>query len=130
MVEAAKVGYSERMKKLLFAFAATCLISGCGINSVTEQEIAAIKPGDVVIWRYQKAEDENKSWMYTDKIESVDGDNVTFVTSVKESTDKRMTEIREFREEKLSTTLTEMKKYHVPQPPDEKVIIEIQPPEK
>lgn len=117
------------MRKLLFSLAATVLVCGCGINTVTEQEIAAIKPGDVVIWRYQKASDENKSWMYTDKIEAVDGDKVTFVTSVKESTDKRMTEIREFRDEKLTTTLTEMKKHHVGQPPDEKMIIEIQHPE-
>jgi hypothetical protein len=118
------------MKKLLFALATTWLVCGCGINTVTEQEIAAIKPGDIVIWRYQKASDENKSWMYADKIEAVDGDKVTFLTSVKESNDKRMDEIREFHEEKLTTTLTEMKKYHVAQPPDEKMIIEIQPSEK
>lgn len=117
------------MKKLLSAFVSLCLISGCGINSVTEQELAAIKPGDIVIWRYQKAEDENKSWMYTDRIEAVDGDKLTFVTSIKESNDKRMIEIREFREEKLFTTLTELKKHHLAQGPDEKVIIEIQHPE-
>lgn len=114
------------MKKLLQVIIAASLLCGCGINSVTEQEIAAIKPGDVVVWRYAKASDDNKSWMYTDRIETVDGDKVTFKTSTNESTDKRMTEIREFREEVEETTLTELKKYHLEQAPDDKVIIEIQ----
>ncbi len=102
------------------------LLCGCGINSVTEQEIADLKPGDVVVWRYAKASDDNKSWMYTDRIETVEGDKVTYRTSTKESTDKRMTEIREFRDEVEETTLAELKKYHLEQAPDSKVIIEIQ----
>ncbi len=116
------------MRKLLSVIAVASLLCGCGINSVTEEEIAAIKPGDVLIWRYAKAEDDNKSWMYTDRIETIEGDKVTYKTSTNESTDKRMTEIREFREETYQTTLTKLKTYHAEQPPDSKVIIEIQHP--
>lgn len=114
------------MKKLLILLTCTVMLAGCGINSVTPEEVAALQPGDLVIWRYAKATDDNKSWMYTDRIETVEGDKVTFKTSVKESNDKRMDEIREFREETYETTLTDLKKFATEQPPDRKVIIEIQ----
>ena len=116
------------MKKLLTLLMCTAFLTGCGINSVTPEEIAAIKPGDLVIWRYAKASDDKKSWMYTDRIETVEGDKITFKTSVNESNDKRMDEIREFREETYETTLTDLKKFATEQPPDSKVIIEIQHP--
>lgn len=101
-------------------------LAGCGINSVTPEEIGAIKAGDIVTWRYSKKTDAGNSWLYCERIEKVDGDNVTFVPSIKEGTSKTMPSLREFDKEPETTTITEMKKYATEQGDDKKVIIEIE----
>lgn len=68
-------------------------ISSCGINSVTRSELEAIKPGNIVTYRYRKAE---KEWFYADKITRVDGDTIYYHASKNESTKGTDSRIKEF----------------------------------
>lgn len=101
-------------------------LAGCGINSVTPEEIGAIKAGDILTWRYSKATDAGNSWLYCERVEKVDGDNVTFVPSINEGTSKTMPSLREFSDKQDTTTITELKKFASEQGEDKKVIIEIE----
>ena len=56
-----------------FAFAIVLLGAACGVNSVTKAQLEAVKPGDVLVYRYQK---EGKSWFYADKITKIEGDKI------------------------------------------------------
>lgn len=97
--------------------------AGCKApNTVTTEELAAIKPGSILIWRYQKAD---KSWFYADKIESVQPETITYVTSKKEGTSKRMEELLDFDSRKFKTTPSELAKFATEQGPERKVVIEI-----
>lgn len=100
----------------------TLFLVGCGINSVTKEEIQAIKEGNILIWRYRKS---GKSWMYADKVVKRDGDNVTYVTSKKEATSKLSDAILDMDSREQTTTISELEKYATEQGEQKKVIIEI-----
>lgn len=115
-------------KKLVLALVLLTSLAGCGVNSVTPEEIAAVKKGDVLIWRYAKKTDGDKGWFYGERIDSVEGDSVTFTPSSKEGNTKNISSIREWSDEQDTTTLTELKKYATEQGVEKKVIIQIESP--
>ena len=110
---------------LVIAAAMVSLAAACGINSVTKAELEAVKPGDVVVYRYQK---DGKSWFYADKITKIEGDKIFFNPSEKEGTagnDERLKTFDTSRE--LSTTKADLLKYETEQGDERKVIIWINP---
>ena len=107
----------------IFALIVTLAVA-CGGSSVTKEQLANVKPGDVMVYRYQK---DGKSWFYADKITRIDGDTIYYNASDKEGTsvgDERIKSFDTRREipiskEKLATFETE-------QGDDRKVITAIQ----
>jgi hypothetical protein len=93
----------------------------CGVNSVTRAQLEAVKPGDVLVYRYQK---DGKSWFYADKITRIEGDKIYYNPSDKEGTagnDERLKVFDTKRE--LSITKADLLKYETEQGDDKKVII-------
>jgi hypothetical protein len=105
----------------LFMFIAA---SGRGVNQVTKAQLAAVKPGDVLTYRYQK---DGKSWFYADKVTRIEGDTIYYNPSEKEGTagnDARLGTYDTDRE--LSITRDELLKFETEQGEERKVIIWIQ----
>src|SRR6187431_464087 len=105
---------------LVAAAVMVSLAAACGMNAVTKAQLEAVKPGDVLVYRYQK---DGKSWFYADKITKIEGDKVYFNPSQKEGTagnDERLKTFDTSRE--LSTTKADILKYETEQGDDRKVI--------
>ena len=99
--------------------------AACGVNSVTKAELEKVKPGDVLVYRFQK---DGKSWFVADKITRIEGDKIYYNPSEKEGTagnDERLKKFDTTRE--LSTTKAELLKYDTEQGAERKVIIWINP---
>jgi hypothetical protein len=106
---------------LILSILICLLIAGCGINSVTKQELEAVKAGDILVYRYQK---DGKSWFYADRVTRVEGDKIFFNPGKKEATagnDHRLNDFVTDRE--LSMTKEELLKYETEQGDERKVII-------
>lgn len=96
-------------------------IAGCGINSVTKAQLQAVKPGDILVYRFQK---DGKSWFYADKITRIEGDKVYYNPGKHESTSGKDDRIKDFDSDRqLSITRDELLKYENEQGDDRKVII-------
>jgi hypothetical protein len=107
--------------KKLFIVAGLALTLGCGINSVSKRQLEAVKAGDVLTYRYQKA---GKSWFYADKVTRVEGDKIFYNPSKNESTagnDERLQHYDTSRE--LSMSKADLLKYESEQGDDRKVVI-------
>jgi len=107
-------------KKFLIGLALFCTLA-CGINSVTKEELAAVKAGDVITYRYKK---NGKSWFYADKVTRVEGDTIYYNPSKNESTagnDSRLQDYDTSRER--SITREELLKYDTEQGEERKVVI-------
>ena len=92
----------------------------CGINSVTRGQLEAVKPGDVLTYRFQK---DGKSWFYSDKVTRIEGDKVYYNPSRHEATSGR-SDIRDFdTSRELSISKADLLKYETEQGDDSKVII-------
>jgi len=92
----------------------------CGINSVTKAQLEAVKPGDVLTYRFQK---EGKSWFYSDKVTHIEGDKVYYNPSRHEATSGR-SDIHDFDTgRELSLSKADLVKYSDEQGDDRKVII-------
>jgi hypothetical protein len=97
------------------------VFAGCGINSVTKAQLEAVKPADILVYRYQK---DGKSWFYADKITRIEGDKVYYNPSIQEGTagnDERIYGFNTTRE--LSISKAELLSYATEQGDDKKVII-------
>ncbi|MCW5959121.1 MAG: hypothetical protein KIS76_03110 [Pyrinomonadaceae bacterium] len=110
------------MKKKIAIFAAAFIfLTACGMNSVTKEEIGAIKPGDVIYYRFQK---NGKSWFYADKITRIEGEKVYYNPGKMEAnkgTDESLKDFDSTRE--LSIEKSELAKFAAEQGDDKKVII-------
>jgi len=108
-----------------FIFAVVLAAAACGVNSVTRAQLEAVKPGDVLVYRYQK---EGKSWFYADTITRMEGDKIYYNPSQREGTagnDERLKSFDTSRE--MSTTKADILKYETEQGDERKVIIWINP---
>ena len=106
---------------LIFAVIMSAAIASCGINSVTKAELENVKPGNVLVYRYQK---DGKSWFYADKITRIEGDKIYYNPSDKEGTagnDERLNVFDTKRE--MSITKADLLKYETEQGDEKKVII-------
>jgi len=101
------------------AFVGALFISSCGINSVTKAELEAVKPGNVLTWRYRKGD---KQWFYAEKITRVEGDTVYFNAGKSESTKGGDARILEFDPRELSIKKDELVKFADEQADEKKVI--------
>jgi hypothetical protein len=99
-----------------------CLfISACGINSVTKEQLAGVKAGDVLVYRFQK---NGKSWFYADKITRIDGDTIYYNPGKMEATAGNDDRLKDFVTDKEgSIARAELLKYATEQGDDKKVII-------
>ena len=107
--------------KILFVVSVLAFALGCGINSVSRQELEAVKAGDVITYRYQKG---GKSWFYADRVTRVEGDKIYYNPSKNESTagnDARLQEYDTSRE--LSMSKADLLKYETEQGEERKVVI-------
>jgi len=104
----------------LILLTVAALLFACGINSVTKAQLEAVKPGDVLTYRFQK---DGKSWFYADKVTRVEGDKVYYNPSSHEATSGR-SDIRDFDTgRELSISKADLIKYETEQGNDRKVII-------
>jgi hypothetical protein len=111
------------MKKFLcYLVVATFLAGiGCGVNSVTKAQLEGVKPGNVLVYRFQR---DGKSWFYADKITRIEGDQIYATPSRKEGTagnDERIYDFDTSRE--VSMSKADLLKYETEQGDDKKVII-------
>jgi hypothetical protein len=110
---------------LVTAAVVVSLASACGINSVTKAQLEAVKPGDVLVYRYQK---DGKSWFYADKITRIEGDKIYYNPSEKEGTAGNDERIKSFdTKREMSTSKAELFKYETEQGEERKVVIWINP---
>ncbi len=100
----------------------TMIMIGCGVNSVTKQELEKVKAGDVLVYRYKKP--DGKTWFYADRITRIEGDKIYLNPSKSEATagnDYRLTEFVMSKESVI--TRSELLKYDTEQGDEKKVII-------
>ena len=110
---------------LVSAAVMVSLATACGINSVTRAQLEAVKPGDVLVYRYQK---DGKSWFYADKITRIEGDKIYYNPSDKEGTSGNDERLKNFdTKREMSTTKAEILKFETEQGDERKVIIWINP---
>src|SRR4030095_10310454 len=111
---------SKRLIVLCLA-AVAVLGSACGINTVTKSELEAVKPGNVITYRYKK---EGKDWFYSDKVTRVDADTIYYNPSRNESTKGNDARIRDFdTSQELSIKKADLLKYETEQGDEKKTII-------
>lgn len=108
------------VKKLIICLSLVATLA-CGLNSVTKDELAAVKAGDVITYRYQKG---GKSWFYADKVTRVEGDKVYFNPSKNESTAGNDARLQQYETSvERSITKSELLKYETEQGEERKVVI-------
>lgn len=108
------------VKKLLISLAVFSALA-CGLNSVTKDQLSAVKAGDVITYRYQKG---GKSWFYADKVTRVEGDKIYFNPSKNESTAGNDTRLQQFETSiERSIAKADLLKYDVEQGDERKVVI-------
>lgn len=115
------------MRKKVIAFAVFCVFAAsCSAAKVTRAELEALKPGDVVVFRYDK--EGGKTWRYAEKITKIEGDKIYYHPSKYESGDGKTAKITtDFDTTKeLSRTKEEYYKYETDQAPDRRAIMWIE----
>jgi hypothetical protein len=113
-------------KRLIFSYfaAGALLVSSCGINTVSKSELEAVKPGNVLTYRYKKGD---KDWFYSDKITRIDGDTIYYNASKNESTKGNDARIKDFdTTQELSMKKADLLKYETEQGDEKKTIIWIE----
>ena len=113
------------MKSILAIFlAAITFVSACGINSVSKRELENVKAGDVLTYRYRKAD---KEWFYADRIVRIDGDTIYYNASKNESTKGNDSRLKDFdTAQELSMKKSDLLKYETEQGEERKKIIWIE----
>lgn len=101
---------------------AVTALTGCGINSVTKEEIKNIKPGDILFYRYERKVNGTRSWMFAERVTRISGDSVYYNPGTVEATSVREPELKTFSEEEKATTFTDLQRFSEEQG-DEKVVI-------
>lgn len=108
------------IRNILIAFILTFAVA-CGINSVSKRQLEQVKAGDVITYRYQKG---GKSWFYADKVTRVDGQNVYYHPSNRESTAGNDSRLQSFdMDRELSIAKAELLKFETEQGEERKVVI-------
>src|SRR5215211_5861796 len=94
------------------------LISGCGVNSLTKQQLEQVKAGDVLVYRFQK---DGKTWFYADRITRLEGDKIFYNPGKKEATAGNDERLKEFVTDKeLVISKADLLKYQTEQGDDKK----------
>ncbi|MGH9949882.1 MAG: hypothetical protein ACRD6X_22165 [Pyrinomonadaceae bacterium] len=111
----------------LFIFlilAASMLAVSCGMNSVTREELEAVRPGNIVTYRYRKVD---KEWFYADKITRVEDNTIYYNASKNESTKGTDSRLKDFdTTQELSMKKDDLVKYTTEQGEEKKKIIWIE----
>ena len=109
---------------LALFFTAISLVSACGINSVSKRELENVKAGDVLTYRYRKAD---KEWFYADRIVRIDGDTIYYNASKNESTKGNDGRLKDFdTSQELSMKKADLMKYETEQGEERKKILWIE----
>jgi hypothetical protein len=117
------------MFKSRTAFILICVLSaiafGCSAAKVTRAELEALKPGNIVVFRYDK---DGKTWRYAEKITKIEGDTVYYYPSKYEGASgkdyKITTDFDQSRE--LSRSKAEYYKYETDQGEERRAIMWIE----
>ncbi len=109
---------------LVFAFLTISM--ACSAAKVTRAQLEALKPGDVVVFRYDK---DGKTWKYGEKITKIEGDKIYYYPSKYEAGNSKAeykitTDFDESKE--MSRTKDEFYKYETDQEPDRRAIMWIE----
>jgi len=113
-------------RKLLIVFLVVVgvFVFACGINTVSQSDLEAVKAGNVLTYRYKK---DNKDWFYSDKVTRVDGDTIYYNASRNESTKGNDTRIKDFdTTQELSIKKADLAKYATEQGDEKKTVIWIE----
>ena len=110
------------MKKAMFStILSVILMVGCGINSVTKQQLENVKAGDILVYRFQK---DDKSWFYSDKITRIENGKIYYNPGKMEATAGNDDRLNAFQTDKEgSITKDELLKYETEQGDEKKVVI-------
>ena len=97
----------------------------CSAAKVTRAELEALKPGDVVVFRYDK---DGKTWRYGEQITRIEGDKIYYYPSTHESGDGKTAKITtDFNKSaELSRTKEEYYKFEANQGPEKRAIMWIE----
>jgi hypothetical protein len=99
-------------------------LTGCGLRSVNKAEIEAIKPGDRIMWRFEK---DDSNWYYIDKVTRVDDRLIYYHPSVNQSTSRSDARLYDFDTSvERYYEKSEIVKYDSEQGPEDKRIIRIE----
>lgn len=118
---------SVRNLSVFTLFVCVVVALGCSALKVTRAELEALKPGNIVVFRYDK---DGKTWRYGEKITRIEGDTIYYYPSKYEAPGsgkdayKITTEFDESRE--LSRTKAEYYKFETDQEPDRRAIMWIE----
>lgn len=116
-----KFKFMKKAQKILILLFALIFAAGCGVNSVTKQQLENVKAGDVIVYRFQK---DGRSWFYADKITRVEGDKIFFNPGKMEATAGNDDRLKEFlTDRELSVSKAELLKYATEQGEQKKVVI-------
>jgi hypothetical protein len=97
-------------------------LAGCGVNSVTKNQLEAVKTGDILVYRYKKP--DGKSWFYADKIRRIEGETVYYSPSKSEATAGNDSRLKVFDlDTELSMPKQNLLQYETEQGEEKKVII-------
>lgn len=112
------------VKTVAVVFIVAVFIAGCGTNSVTRQQLENVKPGDILVYRFQK---EGESWFYADKITRVEADKIFYNPGKMEADKGNDDRLKDFVADKeFSISRAELLKFETEQEGDNrKVIIRI-----
>ena len=103
---------------------AAFVICACGINTVSKSELEAVKPGNVLTYRYKK---EGKDWFYSDKVTRVDGDTIYYNPSRYTSNKGNDVRMKDFdTTQELSIKKADLLNYATEQGEEKKTIIWIE----
>lgn len=112
-----------KSKFLTLVLIVCAFAAACGINSVTKEELANVKVGNVLVYRFQK---NDKSWFIADKITRIEGNTIYFVMGKMEANKGSDARIRDFGTDEGSITKDELLKFSEEQGENQKKIIWIE----
>jgi hypothetical protein len=109
---------------LLMVSVSVAMGMACSAAKVSRTDLEALKPGNVVIFRYDK---DGKTWRYAEKISRIEGDKIYYFPSKYEGASGKDYKINsDFSDKEMSRTKEEYYKFETDQGPERRAIMYIE----
>jgi hypothetical protein len=109
---------------LVLVSAALGIGLACSVAKVSRAELEALKPGNIVIFRYDK---DGKTWRYAEKISRIEGDKIYYFPSKYEGASGKDYKINsDFSDKEMSRTKEEYYKFETDQGAERRAIMDIE----